>query len=317
MASRRGEGSSGTPCADVVIEPASDVAGDALAASRIAHVALDDLARRHGRPPLGAADDHAAPALRHVVESGGRLLLARSAGQPIAFGASWRRGALVHCAGLFVLPEWQGQGLGRRLFTAALEGLPAGGGVVSLTSSAANPVSNGLYARHGVYPQHALLELHGPTAASELPGGIHVEPLDDGHLEELRVIDAVVLEADRTLDHRWFLSKAGQPGWLFRRRGRAIGYVYLGGDGGEGPGAVGPAATLRTADQPAVLRYALSQLHERGDRAATVTVPGPNVAAQGVLWRAGFRFDAATGLLCASRAFGRFDRYLLAGDILL
>ena len=41
------------------------------------------------------------------------------------------------------------------------------------------------------------------------------------------------------------------------------------------------------------------------------------MAAQRLLWEAGFTFHGATGLLCASRPFGRFDRYLLAGDCLL
>ena len=74
---------------------------------------------------------------------------------------------------------------------------------------------------------------------------------------------------------------------------------------------------LRAADQAAVLRLALSELAHRGPTAATVAVPGPNVAAQRLLWQAGFSFAGATGLLCSSRPFGRFDRYLLAGDCLM
>jgi hypothetical protein len=46
-------------------------------------------------------------------------------------------------------------------------------------------------------------------------------------------------------------------------------------------------------------------------------VPGPNQHAQRLLWQAGFRFEDAAGLLCASRPFGRFDRYILAGDCLM
>ena len=126
-----------------------------------------------------------------------------------------------------------------------------------------------------------------------------------------------MLGVDRTLEHRWFLGAAENPGWLFRRRERAIGYAYLGGDGTEGAGALGPIATLRPQDQPVVLRFALAELAARGVAQATVAVPGPNIAAQRLLWGAGFAFPAATGLLCASRPFGRFDRYLLAGDCLL
>ena len=301
---------------------------DAEAASDILTVALSDLAVRQGRPPFAAPADHAAPALRHVLETdGGRFWVAVADGRPVAFGSAWERGGergrLGYCSGLFVAPEWQGKGVGRHLFELAMDGLPAAGGVAALTSSAANPISNGLYARHGVFPLHALLYLTGPLASfasrgrSADGGKLAAEPLTGGHLDELRAIDEAVLGLDRTLEHRWFLGRAANAGWLVRRRARAIGYVYLGGDGTEGAGALGPIATLRPQDQPAVLRFALVELAARGVVQTTVAVPGPNMAAQRVLWEAGFTFHGATGLLCASRPFGRFDRYLLAGDCLL
>ena len=301
---------------------------DADAASLILTVALSDLAVRQGRPPFTAPADHAAPALRHVLETdGGRFWVAVADGRTVAFGSAWERagerGRLGYCSGLFVAPGWQGKGVGRHLFELAMNGLPAAGGLAALTSSAANPISNGLYARHGIFPLHALLYLTGPL--SSFANGrrtadgrkLAAEPLTDRHLDELRAIDEAVLGLDRTLEHRWFLGRADHSGWLFRRRKRAVGYAYLGGDGTEGAGALGPIATLRPQDQPAVLRFALAELAARGVGQATVAVPGPNMAAQRLLWEAGFTFHGATGLLCASRPFGRFDRYLLAGDCLL
>ena len=221
------------------------------AASRIITVALNDLAKKHGLPPFTEPEDHAAPTLRHVIETdGARFVLAYDRERPVGFGAGLVRDAFSYCAGLFVLPEWQGRGLGRRLFETALEGLPITGGITALTSGAANPISNRLYARHGIYPQLALLVLSGPTAAAGGPPasharGLDVEPLEAEHVGELRAIDEVALGFDRTPDHLWFLSRPGHPGWLFRRRGRPIGYGYLGGDETEGPGSVGPVATLR------------------------------------------------------------------------
>ena len=301
---------------------------DAAVASHILTVALSDLAVRQGRPPFTAPADHAAPALRHVLETdGGRFWVAVADGRPVAFGSAWERGGerarLGYCSGLFVTPEWQGKGVGRHLFELAMDGLPAAGGLAALTSSAANPISNGLYARHGIFPLHALLYLSGPPASfasggrSGDGGKLVAEALTGRHLDELRAIDEAVLGLDRTLEHRWFLGRADGSGWLFRRRERAIGYAYLGGDGTEGAGALGPIATLRRQDQPALLRFALAELAARGVTQATVAVPGPNLAAQRLLWEAGFTFPAAAGLLCASRPFGRFDRYLLAGDCLL
>jgi ribosomal protein S18 acetylase RimI-like enzyme len=296
-------------------------ADEARAASRIITAALDDLAARQDRPPLEVPEDHAAPVLRHLIDTDGeRFWLAIDDERPVAFGAGWVRGRLGYCGGLFVLPEWQGKGVGRRLFELALAGLPAAGGVAALTSSAANPVSNGLYARHGIYPLFALLSLSGPTAGwSDRAGSTKLEahPLADHHLDILREIDETVLGVDRTREHRWHLDTARNCGWLFRSGDRAAGYAYLGGDGTEGPGAIGPVAALRAQDQPLLLRFALAELASRGVERATVIVPGPNFAAQRLLWGTGFSFTGASGLLCASRPFGRFDRYLLSGDALM
>jgi GNAT superfamily N-acetyltransferase len=302
---------------------------DAVAASRIIDAALEDLLVKRGRAPLedganqGAADE-AAPALAHLMRTdpGAFWVAADADDRPVGFGAGMSRPGLWLCSGLFVLPEHQGKGLGRRLFELAKSVHPLPGEVAALTSSAANPISNRLYGSHGVYPQVPLLSMTGSpgtVGAGDL-GTLETEPLTPSasHLADLTEIDAGVTGVDRTVDHRWHLEQAGHEGWLFRRRERAIGYAYLGGDGTEGAGAVGPIATLRAADQEPVLRFALAELAARrpGER-ALVIVPGPNLQAQRLLWQAGFRFEDSAGLLCASRPFGRFDRYLLAGDCLM
>lgn len=299
---------------------------DAPAASRVITLALNDLAARQHRLPFAAPDDHAVSILRHVMATDAdRFWMAVDDDRPIAFGAAWVRDRLSYCGGLFVLPGYQGQGVGRRLFERAFEGLPAAGGVAALTSSAGNSVSNGLYARRGIFPLYALLYLSGPVPPASAVTGrrlspsldLEPEPLTLAHLDDLRGIDDAVLGCDRTVDHRWLLGVAGHSGWLFRLRSRPAGYAYLGGDGTGGAGALGPVATLRAHDQEPVLRFALAQLALLGIERATVAVPGPNVVAQRLLWQAGFAFPAPTGLLCTSRPFGRFDRYLLAGDCLM
>jgi ribosomal protein S18 acetylase RimI-like enzyme len=308
---------------------------DAAASSSIITAALNDLAARRGTPSLSAPEGHAAPVLQHLIETDGdRFWVAVEGERVVAFGSGWQRGALSYCGGLFVLPEWQGRGVGRRLFELALAGLPGAGGVAALTSSAGNPVSNGLYARHGIYPMFALLAMTGsaPAAAALAAAGatgdgegsaeaedsgLAVKRLDEGDLEDLQEIDDAVLGADRTVDHRWHLGARRNTGWLLCRDGHAAGYAYLGGDGTEGEGFVGPVAALGAEDQVPLIGLALSELRSRGVDEATLLVPGANIVAQRLLWNAGFRFTEATGLLCMSRPFGRFDRYLLSGDALM
>jgi GNAT superfamily N-acetyltransferase len=294
---------------------------DALSASRIIDAALNDLNVRQGRPPLSGSHDEAAPALRHLTRTDGdRFWLACAAGTPVAVGAAFVRGLLSFLGALFVLPEWQGKGVGRALLEKALEGQPPPGGVTALTSSAANPLSNGLYSRHGIYALCPLLTLEGRldqlTTRPHL-GTLEVEPLRPTHIAELTEIDAVVTGTDRSVDHRWLIEEPGHGGWVFRRGGRAVGYAYVGGDGTEGEDVLGPVATLRPQDQSVVLRYCLAELAARGRKEAVLMVPGVNLEAQRLLWQAGFALDGPAGLLCASRPFGRFDRYVLAGDCLM
>ena len=103
---------------------------DALGASRIIDAALSDLNVRQGRAPFAGSHDDAAPVLRHLTRTDGdRFWIARAAGAPVAVGAAFVRGPLSFLAALFVLPEWQGKGVGRALLERALEGQPPPGGV--------------------------------------------------------------------------------------------------------------------------------------------------------------------------------------------
>jgi hypothetical protein len=146
-------------------------------------------------------------------------------------------------------------------------------------------------------------------------GSLRVAAITAADLEELRAVDESVTAIDRTADHAWLLDVVSRRGWVFRRSGRVAGYAYLGGDGTVSADHVGPVAALRCADVAAMLAFALA---ERGaGKAATVEVPGPNLAAQRLLWGAGFQLAGPVGLIGAARPFGHFDRYLLAGNVLM
>jgi ribosomal protein S18 acetylase RimI-like enzyme len=293
---------------------------DAGEAARIIVIALNDLLARQSRAPIAGSGDAVSPVLAHLARTDPERFWVAAAGErTVGFGSAWRRGELCYLSGLFVLPEWQGRGLGRGLLERALHDDSSPAGVTAVVSSAANHVSNGLYARRGMYPLMPVLYLSGPVpvrASGASLGRLEAAPLGASDLADLRTVDAAVTGLDRTTDHTWLLA-TGRCGWLFRSRGTAAGYAYLGGDGTEGDDAVGPIATLRAEDQEAVLGFVLAQAAEHGAATATVVVPGHNRRAQRLLWQAGFSFEGATGLFGCSRPFGRFDRYLLAGDALM
>jgi len=293
--------------------------GDAGEAARIIVVALNDLLARQNRLPVAGAGEAMAPVLAHLARTDPeRFWVAAEGERTVGFGSAWTRGGLRYLSGLFVLPGWQGRGIGRCLLERAMDADRWAGGTKAVISSAANPVSNRLYAQRGMYPLMPVLSLSGPAPAraNALLGPLQATPLGAGDLADLRAVDGAVTGLDRTPDHAWLLA-AGRSGWVFRNDGTASGYAYLGGDGTGGNDAVGPVATLRAEDQEAVLGFALARAAEHGATTATVMVPGQNVHAQRLLWRSGFGLEGATGLFGCSRPFGRFDRYLFAGNALM
>jgi ribosomal protein S18 acetylase RimI-like enzyme len=295
--------------------------GDAAEAARIIVASLNDLLARQNRPPMAGTGEAMSAVLAHLARTDPqRFWIAACEERPVAFGSAWARSDLCYLSGLFVLPDWQGRGLGRDLIERAMRGYPSASRTAAVMSSAANPVSNRLYARRGMYASMPVLYLKGrlPTRTTPVTlGSLRAAPLSTDDLGDLRAVDRAVTGLDRTPDHAWLLDEAGRGGWLFRRHGTAAGYAYLGGDGTEGGDAVGPIATVRAEDQKAVLSFLLAQASERGAATATVVVPGHNLHAQRLLWQAGFGFEGAAGLFGCTRPFGRFDRYLFAGDALM
>ena len=150
---------------DLTFRPASGEA-DAVAASLIIHAALSDLHVKRGQSPLEGPGDGAAPVLAHLMRTdpGAFWIAADADGRPVAFGAGMSRPGLWFLSGLFVLPAYQGKGLGRRLIELAKGEHPLPDEVAALTSSAANPISNRLYAQ----PRHLSA---GPAADHDWAGG--------------------------------------------------------------------------------------------------------------------------------------------------
>jgi GNAT superfamily N-acetyltransferase len=173
----------------------------------------------------------------------------------VAFAAAVIRERLWYLSMLFVLPEFQGAGLGRDLLARVQ---PADGTLVrALATDSAQPISNALYTRGGIVPRMPLLALTGlpqrPEAFGALPSGviplafdaIAVGPPDgQGHrmlVEAIDALDRETLGVAHPVDHR-FLRTESRRGWLYRGPdGTPVGYGYAGEAGRVGPVAVNDA----------------------------------------------------------------------------
>jgi hypothetical protein len=218
---------------------------------------------------------------------------------------------------LFVLPDFQGSGLGRELLERIL---PSDDGIArAVATDSAQPISNALYARYGMVPRIPLMSLTGlpqhPEAFGELPSGVVPLPFEEiaagppegqGHrllTEAVDALDAELAGSTHPIDHR-FLRTESRHGWLYRGPdGEPVGYGYAGEAGRVGPVAVRDAALLGP-----VLGHLTSAVQPRG--AFAMWVPGSADQAVVTALAAGFRLDAFPVLLCWDRPFADFSRYL-------
>jgi len=237
-------------------------------------------------------------------------------GQPLGFGAATRRDDVWFLSMLFVRPAEQRRGIGRALLGCLL---PDDGAAISTATDSAQPISNALYAVHGMVPRMPLLSLvgrpRGVEALGRLPSGVSAVPFHDiasagpggqGHLMLVDTIDGLDREVAgfaHPQDHR-FLRSQERRGFLYRGPdGAPLAYGYA-----SEVGRLGPVAVRDEALMAPVLGHLLETVQPRD--ASIVWVPGDAGAAVQGLLRAGLRLDGFPVLLCWDRPFADFARYL-------
>ncbi len=280
--------------------------------------AANELRARSGRPPIDDTPQRrgwAIPLRRHVLaHDPERFWVAEAEDRVVGFGIATLRERLWYLAALHVLPAYQGRRIGHELLRLCLASAAERRAVRIVISESAQPISNALYARHGMYQWVPLLHITGGTRVQH-DTQLCCEIAADDHqaLPEFDAIDRSVLGVARTVDHRYRLSQPGLTGLLFRQGGEAIGYAYL-----SASGQVGPVAVRLPRELPHVLSATLRFASERGVARATLVVPGHCRAALAYLLRNGFRYGDSINLLLASRPFGHLVRYLVSAvDALL
>jgi GNAT superfamily N-acetyltransferase len=329
--------------------------------------AVDDYMARLGRPLPTPYLDPLLTLLRHLLTTDPeRFLVAVRPGQAgigqtgeqiVGFGIAAQREHVWFLSQLYVLPQHQGQGIGRALLTQILPSLaparsdgPDGNngpndgaqtaanaaptapaadaadaetapedaerhpGVLAMCTDSAQPVSNALYARFGIVPRAPVFNLVGtpnPAALARLPAGIEAVPFGKSDPSAaIDTVDRAVLGYAHAPDHA-YLRATGRTGFVYRADDATLlGYGYS-----SEAGRFGPVALLDDTLTAPVLGHLMNAIRPRG--ATTIWVPGANDRAMVALLRAGLRIEGFPALLCWSRPFGDFERYLPASLALL
>ena len=223
----------------------------------------------------------------------------------VGFGVAVQRDEVWFLSMLFVRPGAQGRGLGRALFEQVLP--ETRDRPLATATDSMQPISNALYASYGLVPRMPLLSLVGrPRRDSELPGlpsGVVSSRMAAGDTVAVDAVDDIALGYRHREDHAFIVAQ-GRQGFLYRDAGGSVlGYGYT-----SDVGRVGPAAVRDPALLWPVVAHLLTAVEPRG--ASAVWAPGHATDVVVGLLRAGFRIEDYPILLCWSKPFADFSRYV-------
>lgn len=273
----------------------------------------------------------------------------------LGFGCAWERETAWYLGLLFVRPEAQAGGIGRRLLLrtfpslgesadagpgAAVPGVatmpvarsgpaPVDGGargndgrrpgMMGTCVDSVQPISTGLYASYGIVPRVPLFTAIGRPRPGALPG-LPRDVVATGFeaLPGDYPLAHVVAALDR--DTLGFARPEDHRYWA--REGRR-GVLFRRAGSGEAvgygyaqpSGRLGPVALLDETLYPAVLGALVARESPPGPFLAIV--PGTNHRALVALLHAGLRFEGFPGIVSSTRPWTGLDRYLVASFALL
>lgn len=278
------------------------------------------------RNPWSSADARAVD-LREAIQalsdlsvgSPGRVIVAESGNELTGVAAVRIRGRHAHIAFLFVLPEWQGKGVGGQLLARLREIIDAAGASVVTVVASRDPRAWQRYLRFGLHPGPPMMSLRAPRP--RFPDAVPEDGLDSVPFQRDR---ADGLEAVDRLDHeiagvsrlpevmRWL--EHGAEGALLRERAtdRPCGYFMISTHADHG--RIGPVGSRTVAQFPSILHRAL-QLAGRHERKLIwrVDLPSHNQVAIAPLLDAGFSPHNLMAWF-ANGEIGRWDRYIFRDE---
>jgi GNAT superfamily N-acetyltransferase len=290
----------------IVYRPAGGT--DLIPAAAVVLQALNDLMARHGfesvAGPFGT--DFLAYSLE---DDAAGLWVADDGGRVVGLGFSWMSDGFWFLADLFVLPEYQGKGVGGELLRRALEHARSNEATNrALITFAYNRTSIGAYARQGLFPREPLYKVSAPSVALKVSParGLACTAIDGSadHLSALAGVDQACLGFTREKHHRYLGASPAVRGFLLEDGGNHAGYAYLSSDGHIGPLAV----TSRAMMGPAFTTM-LGLAREAGTESVSAFLAGSNEAAMSIALGCGMRLVRPM-LLMSAKAFGDWTMYL-------
>jgi GNAT superfamily N-acetyltransferase len=278
---------------------------DTRAAFELGIAAVRDLMKRQNHPLTLETDAFwlvLQPYLSHLAAHAAEWWIAEdpSDGSLLGHARSVEREGLFELSELFVRPGAQSAGLGKKLIERAF---PVGRGEVRLIIATNDVRALARYYAADTVAQFSMASVAAaPKPATGGAGDLEVVRATSDDTRVVAEIEKTVVGFARHDDYPWLFEQ--REGYLYRRRGRAVGFSFF------SEGGLGPIAALEPADQRSILLHLEGRAHDCGLEEVNFQVPTINAVAMRHLLGHGFRIDAPLNLFMSNRSFGQFDRFI-------
>ncbi|HMW92882.1 MAG TPA: GNAT family N-acetyltransferase [Candidatus Obscuribacter sp.] len=267
---------------------------------------LDDLKKRNGLAPTPMDRDDWLQGYTHVLRTG-IFNVVEVDGRVVGLANGVVRDSIWFLSGFWMLPPYQGKGLGRKLIEKTWADARAHGADQFFVWASIDAAALGNYMRLGMLPGYQIFTLR-------LTEGALAGKLGRRHssyeLEELTVqaaceIDRAVRATERLVDHQYWLFDDSRQGFAVRCMGELVGYFYL------RKGVVGALAYLDKAHEQPILDIAMKEVLKNGETIFFM-VPGINRSTLSYLMGLSARIVSYSHFL-TSAPFGNLENYLPSG----
>lgn len=228
-----------------------------------------------------------------------RWFVAEQDTEIVGFSGSAEYQDMVYLGFLFVLPDTQASGIGRRLLELSMHD----SSYRAVCIASYQPISAALYAWYGMVPRIPIYMLTGlpRTELPQLPAGLTVRSLPVAAAEPL---DLEVCGLTRPWDHEWWEALGRMRYGLFESS-ELMGYGYM-----QPVGRLGPFVVRRSEH---LLPFVGRLLAEAPDvEAWMINVPGAASETFAALLHAGMRLEGPPAIYCATELRIDHSRYLPA-----
>ncbi len=276
---------------------------------------MNDLFKRSGKKPFKFTATTADPTMVHFrkVDPEASYVALNAKGAIVGFTQALIRGNEWYLAYLFIDPQYQSTGVGKKLLKLAMDYGRKNGEITrwALSTFAYNPQALAIYSKMGMTPQIALLVMTREWKGEKKPAPIKPKKrltmqVVTTHklINRLTKLDLKVRGTARPEEHFFWTGDEKHRMLAFYDDKTLVGYSVV-----ATTSRIGPIAAAKPEYLSSILAMSVNYGLEIGQLRQLVFVNGENVEVVQSLLQAGFHIEEAT-VVMASERFSDSSRYV-------